>query len=209
MRTFFVFIACQCILANAQESSEEDSLAKSLYMIQKPYEPTGDVQLGYAYGFLNPYETLHHLVLKTNYRLSTHWQIGLQGSYITSVKNKTTRDLESSLGSVAISTEYQNPEYSLHATVGSIPLSGLLNLFSQKVVPFDLVFGLKVGMTQYKSSGTAPSLGLVLEYKTYFFKKLGCYFGMEYAVEHLQAVGTNPAAWVSQSGAAAGMTWAF
>ena len=190
-------------------SQESSSTSKSLYMIQKPFESRGDLQLGYGYGFMNPYENLHHVVLKANYRYSPNWQFGLAGSYINAVKNDATKTLEASLGSVQIKTEFQNPEYSLHATFASIPLSGLLNFFSKSVVPFDLVFGAKAGITQYKKSGIAPSLGPFLEYKTYFFDRLGVYFGIEYTVEHLKGINNEPAVWVSQSHIGLGATWAF
>lgn len=209
MKPIYAAVMSILVTVGAVNLGHAQNPSQSLYMVQKPFESRGDIQVGYGYGFMNPYENLHHVVLKGNYRLNTNWQVGLQGSYISPIKNDATRALENSLGNVQIRTEFQNPQYSIHGTVGMIPLSGLLNFFGSKVVPFDLVLGLKGGITEYKRSGTAPSFGPFLEYKTYFFNRLGVYFGIEYSAEYLKGVNSEPAVWVSQSHVAGGMTWAF
>jgi hypothetical protein len=209
LSTLLTGLLCICASRPAMSQSNDSTRAKNLYMVQKPIDNWGDIQLGYGYGFLNPYENLHHFVLKANYRFHPNWQAGIQGSYIKAIKNEATRVLEASLGGVNIKTEFQNPQYSLHATVGMIPLSGLLNFFSTSVVPFDLVVGLKAGITNYERSGMAPSFGPLIEYKTYFFHSLGLYFGLEYAFEHIPEVNNQPAVWVSQSHVGVGLTWAF
>lgn len=181
----------------------------SLYMLQKPFEPRGDIQLGYGYGILNPYQNLHHFLVKGNYRLNSLWQVGASLAKINASENNFSKALAASAGAVEIRTEYQNPERTMHATVGFIPINGLLNLFSKKVIPFELVVGAKAGLSHYRDSGDSMSVGLSLEYKFYLWNRWGLFSGIEYAAERLNGLSGGPSVWIAASHMSAGLTWAY
>lgn len=197
------------VYSQTKSSSSADENDAALYMLQKPFEPRGDIQFGYGYGILNPYQNLHHFFVKGNYRINSLWQVGASLAKINASENNFSKALAESAGAVEIRTEYQNPEQTMHATVGFIPINGLLNLFSKKVIPFELVVGAKAGLSNYRESGSSLSVGLTLEYKFYLWNRWGLFSGIEYAAERLNGLSGGPSVWIAASHVTAGLTWAY
>lgn len=190
-KSFLVFSALLSTLtASAAEISTQKVDAQDvdygqMYVIQKrdTVEKPYSVNMGYSYGFSNPYFATHGLNLQGNYNVSDFVFVGLSPSFYAAADNDVPSNLIKELGAQGIDTKLFKPTLAAYAIVGVSPLTGMLNWFGTSSVNFDFSVGLGVGGIKYSNLDNmllsvklfampqvmlTKSLGVVAGVQTYF-----------------------------------------
>lgn len=179
----FLF-SCLFILSCVSRAEEAGDL---YYAASRPFaEPKSfELRLGTGYDFSNPYLNVLAFSASAYWLAGDDIAIGLEGAVFSTKKRGSTEVLEAELSPFNYQLKALAPEYSTVAIFRYTPVSGLVNLFSRKVIMADIHLLGRAGAVSYETQGLRPLLGLGFEVQLGFTPMWGMSVGMQWDAENV------------------------
>lgn len=147
------------LVATANDDDELYYAAEKAFSADASFE----LRLGAGFDVSNPFLNVFSGHASGYYLHSDTLAFGIESHIYTSSRRGSLDTLESALGSVGAIVETNAPQYKLALAARVTPVSGLVNLFSSKIVRANINFIGRAGTVKYENLGTGPMVGCGLE----------------------------------------------
>lgn len=151
----------------AEEPAPDSTVESDLYYaISQPFEENRkwEIRVATGYDFSDPYLNVFSVGPAGSLFLSDTVAIGLAANFYKTSERQAAETLRNQLSPFGYETIVLKPEYSTALTFRLVPLSGLVNLFSQQVMSAEVALQLHGGMMQYSEVGRGPLAGTGIEF---------------------------------------------
>lgn len=157
------------------------------YAVESASSQPNDFELRLNYGndFSNPYLQTHSTGLSGHWILHRNFGIGLEGTIYGSTKREAATTLASTLGPYGYQVLAPEPEWSSVAVIRFVPITGLVNLFSWKVIPIDLILLARAGVIRYSTFHPGLLVGAGLEVNIGIASNWGMVLAASWEDDHL------------------------
>lgn len=147
-------------------SALADSMDSGVYYAAERSFNTNDkfeLRLGAGYDFSNPYLNVYSLQGGGYYLLDAQLAAGLEATGYTTSNRGSFEDLKKQFTSAGLAVSVNSPQYKISAAFRMTPISGLVNLFSSKIVKANVNIIARAGVVQYSGRSLGPVFGAGLE----------------------------------------------
>lgn len=160
----FIFAALVAItyttagFAKSPQPQESESL---YYAVEKNSHPERKFEIRGAFGYdiSNPYLNVLGGQLSGYYLINKFFAAGVEIAANTTAQKEYAKELENELKRHNYRLDMFAPDYGIVAVGRFVPLSGLVNLFSNSVIKTELGILLRGGSMHYKTLGFGPTVG--------------------------------------------------
>ena len=157
------------------------------YVVESPasHPNTFEIRILGGNDFSNPYLDTITAGLSAHWLLHRTIGLGLEAVTYRNSKRSSAIALEQTLGPFGFQVETPSPEWSSAAVIRLVPMTGLVNFFSWKIVPIDVIVLGKAGLSRYSAYNPGLLLGVGLEMNIGFDSMWGMFLAASWEQDHI------------------------